>query len=222
MVDAAEVGLANSAQGYLNTSWGDRGHWDPPAVAFGPVLFGGAVSWSLATNRDLDLAAVLDEHVLLDPTGTVGDVLVRAGRVCHQLGAPLLNASPLARVLLDPDGLPAWGTPSAQALTEVRATLLSCVEDLRRADPASADGDVVVRELTQALRLSEFAARLLLARGDDGVVDPATARGLLVELDALLAEQRACWLLRSRSGGLDDSIREFSTLRHALLRSARS
>ncbi|MFC9181010.1 hypothetical protein ACFTZJ_09960 [Streptomyces globisporus] len=66
MLDAAETGRENAAGGFLLTSWGDHGHWDAPSVAYGPVVFGGAVSWSLEANRDLDIAAVLDDHVLLD------------------------------------------------------------------------------------------------------------------------------------------------------------
>ncbi|WP_432492350.1 family 20 glycosylhydrolase [Kineococcus auxinigenes] len=219
MVDAAEVGLENSAQGYLNTSWGDGGHWDPPSVAFGPALFGGAVSWCLQANRDLDVAAVLDEHVLADPTGTVGRVLVRTGRVCADLGVPMLNASPLHRALQEADELAAPDVPAPERLREALDVLARCREDLRAADPACADGDVVVRELTQAIRLAELAARYLLPRaeGAEGP-DPATARALLAELDALVQEQRACWLLRARPGGLDDSTARFTALRRALVR----
>ncbi|WP_432524040.1 family 20 glycosylhydrolase [Kineococcus sp. SYSU DK006] len=220
MVDAAEVGLENGAQGYLNTSWGDHGHWDPPSVAFGPVLFGGAVSWALEANRDLDVAAVLDERLLLDPTGTTGEVLVRAGRITRQLGAPVLNASPLCMVLRDPADVAEWAVPSREALLAAREVLRGCLEDLRAAQPAAADGDVVVRELTQALRLSDLAARVFLARAADGTIDAAAAPALLTELDALLEEQRACWLLRSQPGGLTDSLAEFAPLRHALLRAA--
>ncbi|PRY14692.1 family 20 glycosylhydrolase [Kineococcus rhizosphaerae] len=220
MVDAAEVGLENSAQGYLNTSWGDHGHWDPPSVAFGPVLFGGAVSWSLEDNRDVDVAAVLNDALLLDPTGVVGDVLVRAGKVCQRLGAPLLNASPLCLVLREPDQLKPWAVPAPEALAAVHDELLSCLADLRGADPAAADGDAVVRELTQALRLSDLAVRALQARAQDGSFAADAAPRLLAELDDLLEEQRACWLLRSRPGGLADSVAEFGRLRHALVRAA--
>ncbi|MFD5204199.1 hypothetical protein ACFWM7_29580 [Streptomyces sp. NPDC058375] len=52
------------------------------------------------------------------------------------------------------------------------------------------------------------------------MIDPATARRLLRRIEPLLAEQRACWLLRSRPGGLDDSIRELDRLRHQLIGAA--
>lgn len=224
LIDAAEVGLENAARGYLLTSWGDQGHWDPPSVAFGPVLFGGAVSWCLETNRDTDTAAVLNDHALYDASGLTGSVLDRLGRICEALGVPMLNASPLTRVLLPGVGwpLPAW--PGEEALAAVDRTLADCRRDLAAAEPAAADSEVVRRELRQAIGLAEFAVELLRARaavdGEADTVDPATARRLLRQLDPLLAEQRACWLLRSRPGGLDDSIRRFDALRHQLIRAA--
>ncbi|MGW5639605.1 glycoside hydrolase family 20 zincin-like fold domain-containing protein, partial [Streptomyces sp. NPDC003832] len=116
IVDAAEAGLEDGADGYLLTSWGDHGMWDPPSVAFGPALYGGAVSWCLDTNRDLDTAAVLDEHVLLDAAELTGRVLDRLGRLGESLGVPLLNASPLTRALRPDPALPLPALPTADAL----------------------------------------------------------------------------------------------------------
>lgn len=224
MVDAAEVGREAAADGYLLTCWGDHGMWEPPSIAFGPALFGGAVSWCLDTNRDLDIAAALNSHVLLDETGLTGSVLDRLGRISRTLGIPLLNASPLARVL-HPDPavqLPSYPTP--EALDSAATILEQCRRDLTAATPAAADGDVLQRELAHVIALSEFAVELLRARarvrGDADAIVPDTANRLLRELDPLLAEQRACWLLRSRPGGLDDSIAGFDPLRHQLLRAA--
>ncbi|WP_419992535.1 glycoside hydrolase family 20 zincin-like fold domain-containing protein [Streptomyces boninensis] len=224
MTDAASVGLENAAGGYLLTCWGDHGMWDPPSVSFGPALYGGAVSWCLEANRDLDIAGVLNEHVLLDGTGRTGAVLDRLGRVARSFGVPLLNGSPIARVLFPDVGPPLPEYPTAAALDGVSGTLAQCRRELASADPAAADGDVVRRELAHGIALSEFAVELLRARGEaDGGADaigPATARRLLLELDPLLAEQRACWLLRSRPGGLDDSVARIDRVRHDLLKAA--
>ncbi|NGN62571.1 glycoside hydrolase [Streptomyces sp. A7024] len=225
MTDAAEVGLETAAAGYLLTSWGDHGMWDPPSVAFGPAVCGGAVSWCLETNRGLDIAGVLNEHVLLDATGRTGAVLDRLGRVARSFGVPLLNASPIARVLFPHVGPPLPAYPTRQALDDVARTLDQCRRDLGAADPAAGDGDVVRRELTHAIALSHFAVELLRARAEaDGgadAIEAGTARRLLRELEPLLAEQRACWLLRSRPGGLDDSLARMDHVRHELLKAAR-
>ncbi|MFB6670517.1 glycoside hydrolase family 20 zincin-like fold domain-containing protein [Streptomyces parvus] len=230
MLDAAETGRENAAQGFLLTSWGDHGHWDAPSVAYGPVVFGGAVSWSLEANRDLDIAAVLDDHVLLDEARLTGGVLTRLGRVHRNLGVPLLNGSPIARALFPDPAVPLPALPAPEALDRVAATLTACGDDLTAADPAAADGDVVRRELHHAVALARFAVDVLRARAavtadagsvpDADAIDPTTARRLLRRIEPLLAEQRACWLLRSRPGGLDDSIRELDRLRHQLTAAA--
>ncbi len=228
MVDASAAGRELGATGFLLTSWGDHGMWDPPSVAFAPAVVGGAVSWCLATNRDLDIGAVLDERVLLDAAGLAGSVLVRLGQVYRLFGVPLFNASPIARALFPDPALPPLDLPTPAALDLAAQSLAGCRRDLAAADLAAADGDVVRRELGHAIDLSEFAVDVLRARsaaggGAGGGADeirPGTARRLLHRLDPLLAEQRACWLLRSRPGGLDDSIRQIDRLRHELQRAA--
>ncbi|WP_432149507.1 glycoside hydrolase [Streptomyces sp. bgisy029] len=240
MIDAAETGRENGAGGFLLTSWGDHGHWDPPSVAYGPVVYGGAVSWCLEANRDLGIAAVLDEHVLLDEARLTGDALMRLGRVHRDLEVPLLNASPIARALFPDPAVPLPSSPPPEALDRVAATLAACRDDLAAAAPASADGDTVRRELQHAINLAEFALDVLRARaaasaafagaatgtgaeaavaGADAIDGPA-ARRLLRRIEPLLTEQRACWLLRSRPGGLEDSIGELDRLRHQLLKAA--
>ncbi|MGW3505815.1 hypothetical protein ACWDMY_34905, partial [Streptomyces globisporus] len=78
--------------------------------------------------------------------------------------------------------------------------------------------------------LAQFALDVLRARAavradadavpDADAIEPAAARRLLRRIEPLLTEQRACWLLRSRPGGLDDSIRELDRLRHQLTAAA--
>jgi hypothetical protein len=72
-----------------------------------------------------------------------------------------------------------------------------------------------VRETAQAVAMARFAVTLLAAGGVTRL-GRAAAGDLLTRLDALLAEQRACWLLSARPGGLDDSIARFAPLRAAL------
>ncbi|RII15958.1 Glycosyl hydrolase family 20, catalytic domain [Streptomyces sp. YIM 130001] len=228
ILDAAEAGLAHGASGCLLTSWGDNGMWDAPSVAFGPAVFGGAVSWCLEANRGLDLGSVLDEHVLLDPAGLAGRALEQLGGVYRLFGVPLLNGSPIARALFPDPSLPLPELPSAAALDTAADALARCRRDLAACEPAASDGDVAVRELRHGIDLSEFAVDVLRARvaagngSDPGAdaIDAGTARGLLRRLDPILAEQRACWLLRSRPGGLEDSLRRIDPLRHELLRAA--
>ncbi|MEV1045690.1 glycoside hydrolase family 20 zincin-like fold domain-containing protein [Streptomyces sp. NPDC049916] len=224
MADAAQAGLAHGATGYLLTSWGDHGAWDPPSVAFAPVLYGGGAGWCLETNRDLDIAAALDTHALLDAAGLAGAALVRLGGVYRLFGVPMLNGSAVARALFEDPSLPLPALPAPEALDTVARSLARSARDLRDADLAAPDGDTTVRELLHATALAEFAVDVLRARADTGgaadTIPADTARRLLRRLDPLLAEQRACWLLRSGPGGVDDSLARIEPLRRQLLLAA--
>jgi hypothetical protein len=210
LVDAAEVGRGHGAGGYVVTTWGDHGHIEPPPVTYPGLLFGAAVSWCLDTNRDIDLAAVLD-RVIFDGPG-LGEALTAAGAVADLLDAPRLNGSVLFSALFPSDPAPAL-PPEALAVAE--RVLAGAADAVARARTAAADGDAAVREIAQAVALARFALVLLGAGGVAGLTPPA-AGVLLDRLDALLVEQRACWLLSARPGGLDDSVARFAPLRAAL------
>jgi hypothetical protein len=59
---AAEAGLAHGAIGFLNTDWGDNGHWQQWPVAYLGYAYGAAVGWCGTANREIDLPRVLDMH----------------------------------------------------------------------------------------------------------------------------------------------------------------
>jgi hypothetical protein len=201
LVDAAEVGLSTGARGYMITDWGDNGHLQPPAVSFAPLAYGAAVAWCLGSNRDLDLAACLDRFVFADPTGSLGRALALAGAVYQRTGLGAFNGSPLFYRLLARRG------PFASLGQPTVARSLEELDDASRlvagAAPGCADGALVQRELLQALRLSRHGA-WRIAR-DAGFSRPDDA-ALRRDLTGAIEEQRACWLLRSRPGGLADSI----------------
>lgn len=224
ILDAAEVGTAHSSEGFLLTCWGDRGHYDPPPVSYGPILFAGAVSWSLQANRDLDIATVLTERVFADGSGELGQVLVDLGRVASTL-PPVRNASPLFEVLRHAGRLEPHQYPDDEQLVAARSVLTGAVDALDRARPASADGPQAVAEIRQALRWAVFAVDLLASRVLEaneageyvGAGDPAVAEELSARLDVLLAQQHQAWLISARPGGLRDSLAWLDPLRHALL-----
>jgi hypothetical protein len=179
-------------------------------VTYPGLLFGAAVSWCLDTNRELDLAAALD-RVVFDGPG-LGVALTAAGSVADVVDVPLLNGSALFAVLFGRGEAPAV---DPGALAEAERVLSAAADALAHARPAAADGDIAVRETAQAIAFARFALALLAAGGVARLTS-AAAGDLLNRLDALIVEQRACWLLSARPGGLDDSIAKFAPLRSAL------
>lgn len=221
LLDAAEVGREHGAVGYVVTTWGDNGHHEPPTLTCPPLLLGAALSWCLDSNRSLDLPAALDRIVFAEDGAGLGAALTAIGSVAHLVDAPLLNASAVFAVLVEGGDAAAVPAAAPAALEEAERVLAVAADVLARARPAGPDGDIAVRETAQAVAIARFAVALLAA-GGVAELAPHEAAERLARLDALLAEQRACWLLSARPGGLDDSIARFARLRAALARRARA
>lgn len=208
LLDAAETGLARGASGYLITDWGDNGHMQPPSVSFAPLAYGAALAWGLAANRDLALAQALDAFVFEDEAGVLGVTLETLGGLYAGTGKLGLNGSPLFTELVPGGLLGALGNADAAGTGHVIEQLDAAIAVLARARPAAPDGALVVRELQQAARLARHGA-FRIARGA-GFPCPSDAE-LRRDLAEAIAEQRACWLLRSRPGGLADSLARLET-----------
>jgi len=202
LLDAAETGLARGASGFLITDWGDTGHMQPPSVSLPPLAYGAALAWSLAANRDLPLADALDAFLFEDATGVLGASLETLGGLSAGTGKVGLNGSPLFSELVPGGLLGALGAADAAGTRRVIETLDATIAALGGARPAAPDGALVVRELQQAARLARHGAfRIARAAGFPGPSDAELRRDLAEAIE----EQRACWLLRSRPGGLADS-----------------
>lgn len=203
LLDAARVGRERGAGGLLITDWGDLGHHQPPSVSFPPLVYGAALAWGIDANQELPLARALDEHVFRDEAGELGRALERAGEVYARTGLHYLNASPLANALLRVRGLGPFGAADAAGIDGVLAELEDASAAVERSRPGCADAEIVRRELLQAIRLARHGAWRL--QRDHGLPAPGDA-ALHRDLAEAIQEQRACWLLRSRPGGLPDSL----------------
>lgn len=203
LLDAAQVGLARGAQGLLITDWGDNGHLQPPSVSFAPLVYGAGLAWGVERNRDLAVAEVLDELVFEDAAGELGGALLDIGRAYAGTGKRGLNASPLQTALLRRGLLAALGEMDVRGTRRVLESLEGARERIDRAQPRCGDGELVRRELVQAIRLARHGARRLLREA--GAAAPSDAE-LRLDLSEAIEEQRQCWLARSRPGGLTDSL----------------
>ncbi len=210
---AAENGLKHGAIGYLNTDWGDNGHWQPLPVSYLGFAYGAGVSWAAAQNRDLDVPRALDVHAFRDEAGVMGRLAYDLGNIYTLPGAPTFNGSPLTRLLLQPGvsfeegvltGLHAAGLEQALAAIDDILTALDSAQMVRM------DADLVMDEYDLVGCLLRHACKLGLARlaaPDHAVTNiPAEVRARLAdELEAMIEEYRRIWLARNRSGGLADS-----------------
>jgi hypothetical protein len=202
LLDAACTARDAGIDGVLVTDWGDGGHHQPPSVSDPAILYGGAVAWCAEANADLDVAEAVDRHVVGDPTGTIGRVLVEVGGLGSRTGVVARNCSPLAAALLSHQPLLTSGRPDPDLVADVISVLERAHDDLARARPSADDGATVVAELAVAVGLARNGAlRLAAAAGGPG---PSAAE-LADDLRPLIEDHRAAWLARARPGGLDDS-----------------
>ncbi|MFS0853234.1 family 20 glycosylhydrolase [Microbacterium sp. 179-I 3D4 NHS] len=221
LIDVARAGLETGARGYLNTQWGDHGSLEPPTVSFAPLLFGGAVSWSLDANADLDMAELSNDIAFGDESGRFGEAIVEAGRAADALASPLLNASQLFTVLWRAGEIPAASWPAPEGIARAEEHLRTARALLVGAAPAAADGRIAIEELELAIDLALLGAEVL-SLGKDGLnaLEPRAAAQLRDALDELLVRQRTAWLRRARPGGLDDAVAKLAPLRRRLERRA--
>jgi hypothetical protein len=214
LLRAAENGLAHGAIGFLNTDWGDCGHWQQFPVPLPGYAYGAAVGWSLATNRDLDLSAVLNLHAFEDASGRCGRVVVALGELERYTGTPLHNGTVLHRALAWPDGevkdgvllgaLDVAGLEAASAHVAEQKTLLN------KALPVGLGGRTVADEVACTIAHLQLALcvageKLQADRSVLAELPVAARRRIARKLDAFLPEYRRLWLLRNRPGGLRES-----------------
>ncbi len=211
--NAAENGLKHGAIGYLNTDWGDNGHWQPLPVSYLGYAYGAAVSWAAQANRDLDLPRALDLHAFHDSTGVMGKLAYDLGNAYRETGHALHNSSALFQLLLWPERslADAWLTGlTVDGLERARAYIDRVMLALPLAVLAGPDADLVVDEFKLVGELLRHACDLGIARleapdGATAAIPAETLAGLANAREALLEEFRRLWLARSRPGGLDDS-----------------
>jgi len=202
LLDAARVGRARGARGLLLTDWGDNGHLQPPSVSFAPLLLAAGLGWGVDAHAQLELAAPLDRLAFKGADG-LADVYLEVADAYRATGLTAFNASPLFAGLLSRGSLVQFGELDPDATRALVERLDAAAERAGALAAKDAEGALCARELRQAIRLARHGAwRLLLTHGH---ASPSDAE-LRCDLAEAIEEQRACWLARSRPGGLPDSL----------------
>ncbi len=202
---AAENGLKYGAAGYLNTEWGDNGHWQTAPIGYLGFAMGAAFSWAYEANRGADVAQVVSEYAFDDVSGNFGRAAYELGNVYRTVGIEPHNSSVLFWMLQWPlsqlENYRDAVTPETlrATLTEIeRAAAPLC--EARSTRP---DAGLLQREFNLAVRMLRHACwRGLLALG----APERSAQELGRDLDEVINEHQAVWLARNRPGGLRQSV----------------
>ncbi len=222
LLNAAENGLKHGAVGYLNTDWGDEGHWQPLPVSYLGYAYGAAVSWALDANRDVTLPKLLDEYAFHDTAGVMGQLAYDLGNVYQVSGPRIHNESPLFRILRSPQeqllihggASPTTATVSAQ-VEETMAYIDSVMANLLKAQMRGENAELIQREFAWAADVLRHACRhAIWTAGDDSQKTELRQR-LVRDVERLLAEHQTIWHARNRPGGFKESQARLEKLRQS-------
>ncbi|MEZ6013485.1 MAG: family 20 glycosylhydrolase [Planctomycetota bacterium] len=231
--DAARAALRYGAEGMLVCDWGDYGHWQPFPVLLPGLLEGASRAWNVKPSPG-DLVDLLVAHGPL--ARAEAEALVGLGQLDAALASGSENGTALFflfRYAHQPWPIARCGTLTREGLDAARAVLDEVAAALGRAraearaaaqahDPVLLEPAGVVEELawvhaacTLGVHLAE--ARMALGDGTSMTGLPAAAaEALLEELRQVAARHGELWSLRSRSGGLTESLGRFQLLVPAL------
>lgn len=213
LLRAAEDGKAHGALGYLNTDWGDRGHWQYLPMSYLGFGMGAAYAWCVDGNRELDVAQAIGLHAFDDPSGTMGRIAYDLGNSYQVPGVPRLHNSSVLFWLLQEDSQLQHGADEvpAEGYEATMARIGELMDALDTVDLRSPDAALVKREYANAGRLLQHACRRALQRIRQDA-SAARKQELLADLEEAIAEHKALWSARNRVGGLRESLAHFDPL----------
>lgn len=207
LLNAAENGLKHGAAGYLNTDWGDNGHWQALPASYLGYAAGAAYSWALDANRDMDVASVVSAYAFRDPTGSMGRVAYDLGNIYKAPGVLVPNSSILFWVLQRSfSELRSWQGEQPDFAAALDA-IDKAMEPIGRARMQRPDAALILEEYEQTARLLRHACRRGQLALDEGAIPTADAiQALDGDLRDIIRDYERIWLARNRPGGLADSL----------------
>jgi hexosaminidase len=212
--NAAINGKENGAKGYLNTDWGDHGHWQPLSVSYPTMMLGAAYAWKYDENTENNIEYLLNNYVFNDSTENSAKALLMLGNAYKKTKIPEGNANAfhlmLHRYKWTMNGQYQTKKLSKKGLIDAHKEIETALEILKSANPNIKDSTILNDELMLASQLSIHAINLGLARLD--APNKATENipnevkmNLYSDLKPLIERHRKLWIVRNRPGGLDDS-----------------
>ena len=215
---AASAARAHGASGLLITDWGDRGHLQPMPVSYLGFLHGAECAWNGAAaeeRSDEALAALLDHHAFRSPDAGLGSTALELGRASDPCDVKTENMS----ALFYPIGFPERTLPderipglTPEAYDHGQDRVAQLRTSLTELSAAQGEGSLCKDEFAWVLDLMETACELGRARAgaprgsDLSAVPGPVAERVATQLRALGERHAELWLIRSRPGGLSDSV----------------
>lgn len=204
--NAAVNGLKHGAAGFLNTDWGDNGHWQYLPVSYLGFAAGAALSWNHDSKLETDLIPVLDRHVFHDAAGVMGKLVYDLGNT-YQRVPGAFNGISLFYLLSQAHGFTAPPQLGEKEFRSAQDYVQATVSALGQARMQREDGALIQAEFANAARMLSHAANLGIAQRQETFTSQSVRQTLADEMRIILGEHRQLWTARNRPGGLQDSVR---------------
>jgi len=209
--NAAVIGRKHGAIGFLNTNWGDGGHWQYLPIEQVGYAYGAAMAWNAAGFNDANFATALDRHIFFDAAGVMGQMAIDLGNAYLHNGASLGNNTVVYKILKGkshdkiPDGV------TVETLGTTIDYINTHIAAIDRAAMTRNDAQLVVDEFRNNARMAIHACRRGQAILSERLGGSDTKRTLAADIYDIIGEHQRLWIARNRIGGLIDSMRSFIT-----------
>lgn len=199
--NAAKNGIKNGAIGFLNTAWGDQGHFDPLPVAYLGFMSGAMVAWNAEDNIDDTIIPNLSIHAFNDNSLRIGKVFYDLGNLYSFFSARTKNFSVLWHLLFSKKE-----DFSVEITKEELYAVKTKLEDIKNEVKTLRCDKTVLMELKFVLKMMSLAVKTGKA-----YFDGKPKSSLEDKYEKMRKLHRKIWLLRNRIGGLDDSEAKLNT-----------
>jgi hexosaminidase len=206
LCNAALNGLKHGAIGFLNTDWGDNGHWQYLPVSYLGFAAGAALSWNHESKLETDLIPMLNRHVFLDAAEIMGKLAYDLGNTYHHVPGAF-NGISLFYLLSQAHGFSAPPELGEKEFRTAQEHVQSTVSALGQARMQREDAALIQAEFANAARMLIHASNLGIAQRKETLSSQSVRHGLADEMRLILGEHRQLWTARNRPGGLQDSAR---------------
>lgn len=209
--NAAENGLKHGAAGFMNTDWGDGGHWQMLPVSYIGLAAGAAFSWCYSSNQQVNIPQAVSRFAFDDRSDTMGKVAYELGNAYLNTGLVLHNSTVYYRLLQNPlEKIAALPEAKIEVLERAMQAVSDAIQPMAHERMTRMDADLIRREFLFTARLMRHACyRGYLALETDSKKGTYMSQQMTTDIKEIINEYRLLWKARNRNGGLEDSIRRF-------------
>jgi len=219
LVNAAVSGKKHGAEGFINTDWGDCGHWQYQPISYASFVYGAGLSWNVQDSKDMDIGAYLDEFVFMDKRRVAAQNIMDMGNYYLLEQCKVFNRTSIAHILYTgiDDMRPLEGLDEA-VFTDIEAYIKEIDRHLDFAEMHCKDAGLIDEELRNTCRLILHGAKLaklkilLKAKGKNEISNRFLAE-MIQDISRIMNHHRKCWLARNRPGGLEESLEGMQRLK---------